>query len=187
MLKHKNILRSIGVLALLLVQLGLLFQVIFSYESLRRSGYVYKFHLQPADPYDAFRGRYLYLNFMDLELPESTDKKVSKVYDILIKADEWGFAEALDAYALDDEKPSNSYLQGYISYNNRLSIPFSRFYLQEEYAKLLDKHINEIIKDNLVYATLAIKDGKGRILDVYVNDTPIVEYLKQNYLKEQYN
>lgn len=179
MLKQKNMIAAIVVILLAVLQLGLLTKFIYAHESLTKNGIVYKFALEPVDPYDAFRGRYLALNFALFAIPNS-DNYRNKVVNVELEADEDGFAKVKSIQLKEEIPASDSYIETKYNYY-RLTWPFSRFYLQDEYARLTDQYLNEIITQHKVYATIAVKNGAGRILDIYVDDIPMIEFLKTNY------
>lgn len=181
MLKKKNIIASAVVILLAILQLGLLTKFIYSYENLAKNGTIYKFALMPVDPYDAFRGRYLSLQFKDIELPNEgrTNYYNEKIY-VELATDENGFAKIISVAKTPDAIKGQNYVRATDKYSS-LSWPFTRFYLQDEYARLTDQYLNEIISNHNVYATIAVKNGAGRILDIYVDDMPIVTFLQKNY------
>ncbi|MFV0320797.1 MAG: GDYXXLXY domain-containing protein [Alphaproteobacteria bacterium] len=180
MLKKKNIIASLVVAILALIQLGLLTKFIYTYENLAKNGTVYKFALMPVDPYDAFRGRYLSLRFKDIAKPNESQTSYNETIYVELTADENGFAKIISVGKAPDAMKSQNYVRATDRYSS-VVWPFTRFYLQDEYARLTDQYLNEIINSHQVYATIAVKNGAGRILDIYVDDIPIIEFLKTNY------
>ena len=161
------------------------------YEDILQTGEAYRFKVEPRDPADPFKGRYVVLTFpiasgnsQDLKTPEiiSELNRQANAYAIINK-DSNGEVELLD---IQNKKPQG---QNYIAIKNRYSnsakyriqLPFDRYYAKESKAPRIESLLwnRERNANRTFYADIRIKDGYGVIAELYVEDTPILEYLKQ--------
>lgn len=72
--------------------------------------------------------------------------------------------------------------------NNRIKNPFDRFYMNQKIApeaeRVYRKYSRQtIFADNKTYIEVRIKNGKGTIEDLYINNKPIYQFI--NDLKEE--
>jgi len=161
------------------------------YEDVLQTGESYLFKVMPIDPADPFRGRFVVLDFpvsrgniLKLENPEIVKAlpRNSSAYAILVE-DNAGFAKIGD---IQLQAPSN---QNYIKIKNRYSydekysieLPFDRYYAEESKAPEIESLLwnQERDQNREFYADVRIKDGYGVIAELYVEKTPILEYLEQ--------
>ncbi len=188
MMKKNNFAKIFVVIIMAILQLGLLSQTIIAYKNLKIAGYEHKFKLMPQDPVDHFRGRYLRLAYQNnLIQNDNIQDESSPSYHLTFREDEKGFAIAQKAYSLNEKPQNDNYLTVTLSSWVReggfriIYLPFERFYIQEEYAILADKYMRPIMEDKDVYAKIIIKDGKGRLMGVFIEEKPILDYLKESY------
>ena len=161
------------------------------YEDILQTGESYHFKVVPRDPADPFKGRYVNLYFpvqsgesKDLENPEIVDqlKRGAEAYAIIEKGPN-------ELARLNDIKSSKPGGQNYISIKNSYSydgkynikFPFNRYYAEESKAPRIEALLwnRERDADREFYADVRMKDGYGVIAELYVDNTPILEYLKQ--------
>ncbi len=148
-----------------------------------RDGRAFKFRTAPVDPSDAFRGRYVALSLEQnrLTVPLGSDyARGQKVFAVL-QEDDAGFARITD---LRPERPeADPYLATRIRYvyntNAFLRLPFDRFYMEEGEAPEAEKAYWEHSRrtNTAAYIRVRIQNGFGVIEDLYLEDTPIREYL----------
>jgi uncharacterized membrane-anchored protein len=157
-------------------------QMIQEQEAILAKGKVYKFKTAPVDPYDAFRGKYIYLNFDNSRISVANPKKYNNNDDVyLILKDSAGYA-LIEAISKSEPK-SGDYVKAIVSYvdtynnNHFISIeyPFNRFYMNEYKAQSAEKVYIESHRNlnNKTYALVAIKDGKAVVKDVMINNVSI--------------
>ncbi len=165
-------------------------------EYILRNGTVYKFRTAPVDPYDAFRGRYVWLNF---EENTATWPGPGPIPDVLIRGDKWvyaaltigpdGFAKFTNATF--DPPASGDYLRAHTSYfwNSTsptaapdrvlIILPFDRYYMNEKAApeaeRVYREHSN--VKTRDAYATVRIWKGNAVLEGLYVADQRIEDFL----------
>lgn len=157
------------------------------------TGKLFKFKTAPVDPYDAFRGKYINLNFEQNFIKTKNYKKFNskdEVYITLI--DSVGYAKINE---ISKAKPKNghfiktkvNYIENFDINNNKnnpriyVELPFNRFYMNEYDAQnaetvYAESSANEKYK---TYALVAIKNGDAALKDVMINDVSIKEYVKK--------
>jgi uncharacterized membrane-anchored protein len=171
------------------------FQMISGKERILREGKEFRFLTQPYDPYDAFRGKYIHLNFQQtsIRLHGLTGLNPGDMVYAIIGKDSSGFALLTD---VSKEKPAvgSDYLKVDVSYFiedtvSYVSIvyPFDRFYLEESKASYADQAYLEASRDTsmVTYAKVRIHDGESVIQDVYIDGVPIAEVARKRQLAEQ--
>ena len=171
---------------LAIVQIAVSAARIVKWEDVLRTGTLLRFRTEPVDPSDAFRGRYVALQFeqatVPLELGPGSESG-EEVYAILEEDDE-GFARI---GKLVKESPSEgNYLRVKVLYNGirdneiYLQFPFERFYLEEKIAPAAEQAYREQNRRDKrdAYVTVRIKDGYGVLEDLYVGGKPILKFLR---------
>ncbi|MBJ7880226.1 GDYXXLXY domain-containing protein [Gelidibacter salicanalis] len=174
-------------LVLVLAQLFVPVRMIFDQEKVLTKGVAYKFKTQPVDPSDPFKGKYIYLNF---EINAAPSKDTTWVHGtpiyIALATDSLGFAKvnAISRIAFDD----SDYVQAKVDYYNNyqktvhFSFPFTEFYMNE--AKAYDAEVAHVNaqRDSLpnnTYALVYVLDGKAVLDNVFINETPITDYVEK--------
>ncbi|MEM9830725.1 MAG: GDYXXLXY domain-containing protein [Bacteroidota bacterium] len=192
MLNKKTILILFILLAL--VQLYVPAKMILSREEVIASGSEYKFKTAPVDPYDPFRGRYIILNFQEINVPVadlSDWKEGDDVYAVL-GTDEEGFAiftEALKSPPDADQDYLATQVE-YIVENEEkgllLILPFNRYYMEEFKAPAAEQAYREAGNSTgrKAYALVMIKEGEAVLKDVLIDGVPIREYV-ENAIDDQ--
>lgn len=192
--------KSVYIVAFVLVVIAQWYvpaQMIGEHEDVATNGKVLKFITAPVDPYDAFRGKYIILNFKE-DKGEITKETKALNYgdDIYVTfTDSSGYA--LVASVLTDEPKDNPvYVKAKVDYvdNNvfllnskvkrpmvsiHIDYPFERYYMNEIKAPKAEtayRESNREAKDN-VYAQIAIKNGVGVVKDVIIDNKSIKDYV----------
>ncbi len=158
-------------------------------ERILEQGEAFRFELQPVDPVDAFRGRYLALRY---ELPEFRPppglREDQTVY-LSIRQDDRGYAH-FDR-VLTGPPTEGPYLRTRVAYISGdqlyVALPdnMDRFYLNEQTAPLAEVALQELLSlppevDTAVpaYAVVRILDGQARIEQLFFDGLPLLEYLE---------
>ncbi len=174
---------------LVVVQLAVPVSQIWRYEDILQTGRVYKFRTAPIDPYDAFRGRYVFLNFDTEEAPIRPGDKLGggPAYVELAEGED-GFAQFKQVSL---EPPASAdYLRVYFAYpdfndpgRGYFGMPFDKFFMEESAAPKAEEAYRRF--GNLrgetqgdAYALVHVKGGIGVIEDVYIKNQPIREFIK---------
>jgi uncharacterized membrane-anchored protein len=161
------------------------------WEDILRTGTRIRFRTEPVDPYDAFRGRYVALDFEEETVPSELgpDLKWGEEVYAILREDEEGFARI---EKLVKVRPTEgSYLRVKVSYIGssdkkiHIQFPFQRFYMEEEIAPAAEKAYrtsnSEDEKD--AYVTVRIKNGYGVLEGLFIGGKPIKEFLRDENKK----
>lgn len=182
--KHKFFLAFFAVLSVF--QIAVPLWMIANREMTLRDGRQFRFRAAPVDPYDAFRGRYVALQFEQNAAPVPADEKLAmnqKVYAQLAE-DEQGFAHLVNVTA---NRPSGeAHVQCRVSSITDslvyLQFPFDRFYMDEKLAPAAEtaylEHSRREVRD--VYVTVRVKDGNAVLEELYIAGMSIREFLSRN-------
>jgi len=188
-MKNKNLI-VIAFFVLALVQLAVPMQMISHNNDILDNGQLYKFKAQPIDPYDAFRGKYIYLNF-DESTIFTKDSIVNNIpYVAILGTDKKGFAKITKLRRKPIANEDYITLKSIYSYRvfpneKRFSVtinfPFDRFYMNEYKAPKAEKTYNSSVRDTSknVYALVAVKDGEAIIKDVMIDGISIKDYVSE--------
>ena len=173
--------------ATFLAQWAIPASIIWRYETVLANGKVFKFKTQPVDPYDAFRGRYVALDFAQESAPltdKSRSPKSGESMFALVENDTNGFARVK---GLTFERPQT---ENYFSVNVRylttpacvfIQLPFDRYYMNEKLAPAAEDAYRKYARRGQqdAYATVRVHNGRAVIENLYVADRPIREFLKK--------
>ncbi len=163
--------------------------MVWQQERILKQGTPYRFRLQPMDPADAFRGRYLDLN---LGVPLFPLRDTTLQYDqpvyLAIGRDNEGFGrfESLHRQPpLDKDyvKASINYISGE-EVSVTLPDGLRRYYLNEKIAPLADQYYmnmwNATTRDT-VLATIQLRvlNGRALVQSVFFEGAPVEEYVRK--------
>ncbi len=185
-----------------LIQLLVPAYMIFEQQQTLKYGELHKFKIRPIDPYDPFRGRYVVLSFeavtnaipysphdkIAAEDVKSAPKRNDWVYAI-ITTDEKGYAK-FSELKIDRPKSDENFLRVQIRYSNihnsaSIIIPFDRYYAPENKAYSIEDQVRRRSRNSQdnVYVAVRVRNGKGTIEDLYINEVPILEFVESNQKK----
>jgi len=169
---------------LVAIQLWVPVQMIWHKEKVLKNGATIKFRTAPVDPVDAFRGRYIDLNF-DNEL---TRYKIVQKWKsgspvlVYLRPDQQGFAH-IDTVSQEKIPDKNLYIKAkmhYINYDKgivEIEYPFNRFYMEEHKAPKAEQVYREQSRKEPLstYAVLKILDGDAVIKDVIIGSNSVLD------------
>lgn len=176
----------IAFVALAILQIGVCAARIVKWEDIRRTGTKIRLRTTPVDPYDAFRGRYIALDFEEETVPLELGPALEwgdEVYAVFRK-DEDGFAR-IDR--LEKERPEEgNYLKVTVRYLNAtdnklfLRFPFRRYYLEETLAPAAEQAYQAAGREEkrTAHVTARLKNGYGVLEDLMIGDQPIAEFIR---------
>jgi uncharacterized membrane-anchored protein len=164
---------------------------IWKYEDVLHTGTIYKFRTAPLDPNDAFRGRYVALNYANTVASLRQDEKLeyrAPAY-VGLKKDAAGFAQFGEMSGVPPAE--GDYLR--VEYlgttgtgvsNAHFRLPFDRFFMEETKAPQAEaayrKYGNRRGQPlDATYVIVRVKGGRGVIEDLYVKDKPIHDFLSR--------
>ena len=174
-------------------------------EIILRKGEVCRFQTAPVDPFDAFRGQYVALNFNELSNGIRTDTEITGKWCYLqIGTGTNGFSvvERASAKRADVQPPylkvrirycSGEYESREDSNGKRISVatgkylvychlPFNRYYMPDHLAPEAEKAYLEANRrwgKRDATAAVRIWKGKAVIEDLEIGGMPVREFLKQ--------
>ena len=173
-----------------LVQLAVAGGAIVRSELALRTGEAFRFRIQPVDPVDAFRGRYVAIRFAIDRAPVADDLELrpKKRVFVPIEVDADGFAILGQA---DVDPPARGpYLRlraGGIypdEEGNRfvwVTMPFRRYYMDEDLAPKAERAVwGGRRGQREAFVSVRIRDGVGVIEELYVDEVPIHRWLAEN-------
>ena len=180
-MKRQHLLMIFAAAAVL--QLAVPASMILKREQTLAHGRAFKFRTAPVDPYDAFRGRFVALNFeqQTVGLPPDHDFKRHEKIFALISEDAEGFAYFSDIRR--DRPETAPCLRAEIQYVSgtdvHLRIPFDRFYMEESEAPKAERiyRQNSVPSHRNTFVQVRVDRGFGVIEDLYVDNVPIRERL----------
>ncbi len=159
-------------------------KMIFYRERIITTGKEFRFKTEPFDPYDAFRGKYVYLVFHQtaVQLRDTTTRwnTGDEVY-ALLETDSSGFAK-VTTVTKDEPGEHVDYLKvttGYVYQDSVTSLsfnyPFDRFYMEESKAAAANDAYNDALRDTskVTYALVRVLRGEGVVLNVMIDGVPI--------------
>ncbi len=181
----KKHLKIILFVLLSLIQLAIPAQMILGRENVLNNGEVFKFRIQPIDPVDNFRGNYLIINFNDNKIPvdDSRDYARNQTVYALVENDSDGFAH-FTSVSLSVPQRGN-YIRTKVLYSDSeavyIKIPFERYYMAEDKAKLAEEVYNKSLRNRKdVYVTVRIYDGDAAVDGLYIDGQRIEDYLRES-------
>ena len=153
-------------IALIIVQLLTPIYMIANKYDIINSGEEFLFRVNPVDPYDAFRGRYVSLS------PQSSVYGEHR-YGI-IAVDNGGYAY-VDELA-DDKPNSGAYVK---SINPKwFRLPISRYYMNDKLAPLAEKITRDRTRKDEAYVSVRIKNGELVVTGLFIGGVAIEDIIK---------
>lgn len=169
---------------LAVAQIAVSLSMIAKREDTLKNGTRYLFKTMPVDPYDAFRGKYVALGFVDSKVPSEKDAKwfPGQHGYAHIRADEAGRA-TLDEITKNPGK-GNDFIKVVVRYalpdGVLIDLPFDRYYMEEKLAPKAEAVYRERVPDREAFAAVRVKAGFAVLEELYIGEVPIHQYLEQN-------
>lgn len=189
----KKQLTIFGFLILVLIQLGVIYNVIYKEEQVINKGKAYKFLTQPIDPTDPFRGKFITLRYKMDSYKTAIDWKRGEDVYVYLK-DSLGFA-AIDTISKNSLDVKKDFVVAKATWSNNFNIlkknsvkkvhfklPFNRFYMEEFKANPAEVLTQQRVGDSLVknvYSLVYVNQGKAVLQDVFVNEIPIKDFVEK--------
>jgi uncharacterized membrane-anchored protein len=186
-MKTKSLLFLFGLAVLL--QLAVPAAMILKREHALTHGQAFKFRTAPVDPYDAFRGRFVALGFDQSRVrvaPDHDFLRNETVHALLAEdAEGYAFFSRISRARPLAEPYLDLKIQNVLGGDVDLRLPFDRFYMEETEAADAERAYrqNSVRSNRNAYVQVRIEKGFGVIEDLFVEDTPIRDYIARQ-LKE---
>lgn len=165
-------------------QLAVPASLIWKREQTLRQGTVWKFRTAPVDPVDAFRGRYVALEF-ETEgqeiLPPANIESGQSVF-VTLRANAEGFAE-IDQ-VLPERPASNDFIEVLLN-GKTVSLPFDKYWVTERDAPAAEaayRAQSQREKRN-AFVTVRVFRGDAAMEQLFLDNQPLGEYLRANAAK----
>jgi len=167
-----------------LIVLFIPFYIIMSSEDVLENGHQHKFRLQGYDPFDPFRGKYLRINY-DRSMPCAADVKEGDEAFVTFEKDEMDFSSF--AYASHEKPTHDDYIIAEVIYvrDGEATIKvdnMSKYFINEDKAKQGENVLLEFRRNRPddIYVAIRVLDGEARLEDIFVEETPLLEYLESH-------
>ncbi len=152
-------------------------------ERTRSQGKIYRFRIEPYDPYDAFRGRYLSFRILAERVPLSRGEKLragDRAYAKLV-CDADGFAKV--AALLREPPGQGDYVAVKVLWRDkacwRVCFPFSRYFVAEDIAEDTQRALTERLRGKgQAYAVVRVLAGRAAIVDVVIDGRSVNEWAR---------
>jgi len=168
-----------------LVQLAVAGGAIYRSEMALRNGEVFRFRVQPVDPVDAFRGRYVAIRFEVDRAPAPDDLEVRRgrwiFAPVLIDAEGFAYLGEVVLEPLSEGSYLRFRTSGIYPDENGLryawaTLPFGRYYMDEEMAQETERGLWRRGRRE-AWVTVRLLDGTGVIEDLWVEGLPVRQWL----------
>ena len=168
--------------AIALAQLAVPAGMILRRETTLSQGQEYKIRTRPVDPYDAFRGRYVWLGFDMTAVPAPSGARMAlgqKAYAVL-ETDSEGFVVVK---SVSFTKPvTGAYLKVRVRPGDLgkavVIWPFDRYYMEESAAPQAEQAYRQRARSTSAYITVRVLDGTGVITGLYLDGKPIEQAIQ---------
>ena len=165
---------------------------ISAHSKVMNEGKEIRLPIEPRDPYDPFRGRYINIGFSRerLTIEKKDDWRKNQVFATFAE-DENGISYLSDISETRPLHPDYVIAGRTWSGNGEktsISLPIDRFYLNEDIAPKAEQAYNDAVRSQSGHsctAVLRIHRGRVLIVNVLIDDTPIAEYARNNSLPER--
>ena len=176
----------IALFLLFAVQLFVPAQMVYQQEDALDTGTAYKFKTQPIDPSDPFRGKFIVLNY-EMDSFETNDQSWNDYQGnvfVYLKTDAEGFAEVKTVSKNKLDTPDDYFTaESNYNFNGKVNfdLPFNRFYMNENKAYDAEVSAREAQADTTrtCYGLVYIKNGAAVLDNVFIDDTPIQEFVEE--------
>jgi uncharacterized membrane-anchored protein len=164
-----------------LAQLAVPASLIWKREQTLRHGSVWKFRTAPVDPVDAFRGRYVALEFeaegQEISPPSNVD--FNGVVFVNLRQSSEGFAE-IDQ--VNSTRPAgDDFIEAKLM-GKTISLPFDKFWVTERDAPAAEAayRVQSRRDKRNAFVTVRVFRGDAAMEQLYLDGQPLGEYLRAN-------
>lgn len=162
-------------------QLAVPASMIWKRERTLREGRVWKFRTAPVDPVDAFRGRYIALEFEaeGQEISPPPNAQFHQTVFVTLKNNAEDFADIDQVLASRPE--GDEFVEAQVV-GNTISLPFDKYWVTERDAPAAEaayRAQTQREKRN-AYVTVRVFRGDAALEQLYLDGLPLGEYLRAN-------
>jgi uncharacterized membrane-anchored protein len=162
-------------------QLAVPGSLVWKREQTLGRGSVWKLRTAPVDPVDAFRGRYVALQFeaetQEISPPANADS--GDTVFVTLKANAEGFAEIDQVFAT---KPAGDDFIEAELHGKTVSLPFDKYWVTERDAPAAETAYRNLSRrgNQNAYVTVRVFRGDAAIEQLYLDNQPLGDYLRQS-------
>jgi len=150
-------------------------------------GRIWKLKTAPVDPEYAVRGRYVMLRFDAEDFTQPEKLQSPYVYAILKEGTD-GFAQVDHLSALPERGDSAIKVEtgGWWQERQHIVFPFRYFWLTEKNAPQAEQAYRENSRrgQQNAFVTVRIRNGDAALEELYIDNRPLVEYLRTQSMKK---
>ena len=174
--------RKLIFVAFALVILAVPIFILINSERIIADGEKYKLHLRGYDPIDPFRGRYIRLNFEEPLYCDEELKSGGKAY-ITLEKDSLGFSYF---HSAKSTRPDNSnYFEAKMEKWGNCNVDLNnieKYFINEDKASKAELIVQDYTrkKPNDIWVEVSVLDGEMRMVDVFIEGTPLLEFLEES-------
>lgn len=183
-----NKLLYILLVIVVIAQLWIPAKMILDQQKTIDEGFTHQFRIEPIDPNDPFRGKYLIINYED----DSFEVDTSEIWEqkqpvyLTFTIDSLGFSVIKEVLKEKPDSITNylstkiNWISNYETKELHINYPFKRYYLNEVKAPKAESIYVESTNDStsLCWATVIIKEGNAVLIDVLIDSVSILELVK---------
>jgi uncharacterized membrane-anchored protein len=158
--------------------------LIWKRERTLKEGHVWKLRTAPVDPVDAFRGRYVALEFEaeTQQISPLPNSQYGQTVFVTLRADAEGFA------AIDQVFPSRPVATDFIEaqlHGTTVSLPFDKYWVTERDAPAAEAayRAQSTREKQNAFVTVRVFKGDAALEQLYLDGLPLGEYLRANAAK----
>jgi uncharacterized membrane-anchored protein len=160
-------------------QLGVPASLIWKREQTLRHGSVWKFRTAPVDPIDAFRGRFIALEFdaESQQISPPPDVESGQTVFVILRTNAEGFAEIDQVLAA---KPAdNDFIEARLE-GKTISLPFDNFWVTERDAPAAETayRAQSRVEKRNAFVTVRVFRGDAAMEQLYLDGQPLGEFLR---------
>ena len=191
-MKPKHLLLSAFILVAL-IQLYVPYQMISQQAGFAKSGNLFKFKIAHPGSFHrtgvSLQGKFIYLNFSEDHIKISDEKEWDDIQNAFVtfKTDSSGFATIKWVTKTKPVTSSDWVRAGILINRNdssrlRISYPFNNYYIEDALPKKIASIIKNGINDStkISYLKIRIKENKFLIDDIYINDIPFKNLVRDS-------
>jgi uncharacterized membrane-anchored protein len=164
-----------------LAQLAVPASLIWKREQTLRRGSVWKFRTAPVDPVDAFRGRYVALEFEaeGQEISPPPNAGYDQTVFVTTRQNAEGFAE-IDQVLLS-RPPGDDFIEAQLK-GKTVSLPFDKYWVTERDAPAAEAayRAQSRREKRNAFVTVRVFRGDAALEQLYLDGLPLGEYLRAN-------
>jgi uncharacterized membrane-anchored protein len=176
--------RLIVFILVALAQLAVPASLVWKREQTLGRGSVWKFRTAPVDPVDAFRGRYVALQFEveTQQIAPPANASSGQAVFVTLKTNVDGFAE-IDQ--VSTTKPAGDDFMDAPLLGNTISLPFDKYWVTERDAPAAETAYRNLSRrgNQNAFVTVRVFRGDAAIEQLYLDGQPLADYLRANAAK----